>query len=207
MACPFLLSSQGVTIGFTGDPASPIVEASGIPRSMWVAWFSPSDSLSRMTAQDASFEITAVTPNFLKKPSSCAITIDAQSVKAMMPKRTVGVSGESSAYTGPGPPAGQARHQPADGRAGGLQKSSSRCLVHRSLSPRAGPKGPALSLKSSARRLALSQKHVRRHEIPVAVALSWCGFLEESLPGRCARSRPTPEAAATRRVVSCTSIS
>ena len=55
-----------MTIGFTGEPASPIVDASGMPISMCVAWFSPSDSLSRMTAHDASFEITELMPNFLK---------------------------------------------------------------------------------------------------------------------------------------------
>ena len=84
-------------IGFTGDPTRPIVDANGIPISMCVAWFSPSDSLSRMTAHDASFEITELMPNCLKYPSSCAITIGAQSVSAMMPKRIVRVSGESSA--------------------------------------------------------------------------------------------------------------
>ena len=66
IACPLRLSSHGITIGFTGDPASPIVDASGIPMSMCVAWFSPSDSLSRMTAQDASFETMDSMPNFLK---------------------------------------------------------------------------------------------------------------------------------------------
>jgi hypothetical protein len=66
MAWPFRFSSHGMTIGFTGDPASPIVEASGMPISMCVAWFSPSDSLSRMTAHDASFEMTELIPNFLK---------------------------------------------------------------------------------------------------------------------------------------------
>src|SRR5215467_11107721 len=72
---PVRLSSHGITIGFTGDPTRPIVDANGIPISMWVAWFSPSDSLSRMTAHDASFETTELMPNFLKKPSSCAMTI------------------------------------------------------------------------------------------------------------------------------------
>ena len=86
-----------MTIGLTGEPASPIVDAKGIPISMCVAWFSPSVSLSRITAQDASFETVELIPNFLKYPSSCAITIDEQSVKAMIPKRTSGVSGESSA--------------------------------------------------------------------------------------------------------------
>src|SRR5690349_14668033 len=66
IAWPLRLSSHGMTIGFTGDPASPIVEASGMPISMWVAWLSPIDSLSRMTAQEASFEITDSMPNCLK---------------------------------------------------------------------------------------------------------------------------------------------
>jgi hypothetical protein len=66
IAWPLRLSSQGMTIGFTGEPASPMVEASGIPTSMCVAWFSPSDSLSRTTAHDASLEMTELMPNFLK---------------------------------------------------------------------------------------------------------------------------------------------
>src|SRR5262245_66431039 len=37
MAWPFRFSNQGMIIGFTGDPASPMVEASGMPMSMWVA--------------------------------------------------------------------------------------------------------------------------------------------------------------------------
>jgi hypothetical protein len=66
IAWPLRFSSHGITIGFTGDPASPIVEAKGMPISMCVAWFSPSDSLSRMTAQDASFDTIELMPNFLK---------------------------------------------------------------------------------------------------------------------------------------------
>ncbi len=66
IAWPFRLSSHGMTIGFTGEPASPIVEAIGMPMSMWVAWFSPSESLSRMTAHDASLETVDSMPNFLK---------------------------------------------------------------------------------------------------------------------------------------------
>ena len=42
------------------------MRASGMPISMCVAWFSPSDSLSRMTAHEASFETTDSMPNFLK---------------------------------------------------------------------------------------------------------------------------------------------
>ena len=66
MAWPLRLSSHGITIGFTGDPASPIVEASGMPSSMCVPWFSPRFILSRMTAHDASFDTTESMPNFLK---------------------------------------------------------------------------------------------------------------------------------------------
>jgi hypothetical protein len=73
---------------------------------MWVAWFSPRDSLSRMTAHDASFETIDSIPNFLKYPSSCAMTIGAQSVSAMMPNRIVFVSGPSCAYAPPTHPAG-----------------------------------------------------------------------------------------------------
>ena len=44
----------------------PIVDANGMPISMCVAWFSPIDSLSRITAHDASFEMTESIPNCLK---------------------------------------------------------------------------------------------------------------------------------------------
>ena len=76
-------------IGFCGEPSSPIVEAYGIPISMWVAWFSPRVSRSRITAQEASFEIVDSMPYFLNSPSSWAITIDEQSVRAMMPNANV----------------------------------------------------------------------------------------------------------------------
>ena len=66
MAWPFRFSTHGITIGFTGEPASPIVEAMGMPISMCVAWFSPSESLSRITAHDASLETVESMPNFLK---------------------------------------------------------------------------------------------------------------------------------------------
>ncbi len=66
IACPLRLSSHGMTIGFTGEPRRPMVEANGMPISICVAWLSPIVSLSRMTAQEASFEITESMPNFLK---------------------------------------------------------------------------------------------------------------------------------------------
>ena len=66
IAWPLRLISQGITIGFTGDPARPIVDASGMPMSMCVAWLSPIESLSRMTAHDASFEMIDSIPNCLK---------------------------------------------------------------------------------------------------------------------------------------------
>ena len=43
-----------------------MVDANGMPMSMWVAWFSPSVSLSRMTAHEASLDTIDSMPNFLK---------------------------------------------------------------------------------------------------------------------------------------------
>src|SRR6476660_5605086 len=80
IACPLRFSSHGITMGFTGDPMRPIVDANGIPISMCVAWFSPRLSLSRITAHEASFETTESMPYFLNSPSSWPITIDEQSV-------------------------------------------------------------------------------------------------------------------------------
>ena len=59
-----------------------------------------------MTAQEASFEMIDSMPYFLKSPNSCAITIDEQSVRAMMPNRILGVSGPSAAYAPPTQPFG-----------------------------------------------------------------------------------------------------
>src|SRR5206468_4382843 len=78
-----------------------MVAAYGMPRSMWVAWFSPSVKRSRMTAHEASFEIVDSIPCFLKSPSSWAITSEEQSVSAMIPILTFGASGPSAAYTPP----------------------------------------------------------------------------------------------------------
>src|SRR6266850_4026710 len=78
-----------------------MVAAYGMPSSMWVAWFSPSVRRSRMTAHEASLEIVDSMPCFLKSPSSCAMTIDEQSVSAMMPMRILGVSGASEAHAPP----------------------------------------------------------------------------------------------------------
>ena len=86
-----------MTIGLTGEPCSPMVAAYGMPSSRWVAWFSPSVRRSRMTAHDASLDIVDSMPCFLNRPSSCAMTIDEQSVSAMMPMRTFDVSGASDA--------------------------------------------------------------------------------------------------------------
>jgi len=106
MACPFRLRYMGMIIGFTGEPWRPIVAAYGIPSSMCVAWFSPSVRRSQITAHDASFEIVDSMPYFLKSPSSWAITIDEQSVRAMMPILTFGASGPSPPYRPPAQPPG-----------------------------------------------------------------------------------------------------
>jgi hypothetical protein len=50
-----------------------------------------------MTAHDASLETVDSMPCFLNSPSSWAMTIDEQSVSAMMPMRIFGVSGPSAA--------------------------------------------------------------------------------------------------------------
>ena len=93
MAWPLRLSIQGMTMGFTGEPPRPMVEAKGMPMSMWVAWMSPELSMSRMAAQLAPFLMVALMPYFLKKPFSCAMTMGEQSVRAMKPKETLGCSG------------------------------------------------------------------------------------------------------------------
>ena len=113
-------------IGFTGEPWSPMVAAYGMPSSKWVAWFSPSVRRSRMTAHDASFEIVDSMPCFLNRPSSWAITIDEQSVSAMMPMRTFGVSGASDAYAVPRQPSGT----PASSAAAAVVFTKSRRVTH-----------------------------------------------------------------------------
>src|SRR5688572_21123323 len=74
---------------------------------MWVAWFSPSVNLSRITAQLASLLTVDLIPYFLNSPSSCAITIDEQSVSAMIPNFIVLTSGPSSAHAPPIQPLGR----------------------------------------------------------------------------------------------------
>src|SRR5258705_9155867 len=59
-----------------------------------------------MTAQDASFETVTSSPSDLKKPFSWPMTIDEQSVSAMMPMRIFATSGASDAKTLPRHPTG-----------------------------------------------------------------------------------------------------
>src|SRR6185369_4292318 len=98
MDCPFRLSIQGMIIGFLGEPSRSMVEAMGIPVSMWVAWLSPFERASRMAAQLAPLLTTELMPYFLKRPFSCAITMGELSVRAMIPNFTSGVSGASLAW-------------------------------------------------------------------------------------------------------------
>src|SRR4051812_26899844 len=84
-----------MTIGFFGAPSRPMVDPSGIPISMCVAWIDPVERLSRMAAQFAPFVTVELMPYFLKRPFSCAMTIGEQSVSAMIPKLMFGVSGPS----------------------------------------------------------------------------------------------------------------
>ena len=59
-----------------------------------------------MTAHDAYFDIVTSRPSVLKKPFSRPITIDEQSVRAMMPMRMLDISGASDANTRPRHPTG-----------------------------------------------------------------------------------------------------
>ena len=60
-----------------------------------------------MAAQLAPLLTTELIPYFLKRPFSCAMTIDEQSVNAMMPILRSDVSGPSSAKTEPTHPVGR----------------------------------------------------------------------------------------------------
>ena len=107
IACPLRLSSQGMIIGFFGDPSNPIVEAMRMPMSMCVACKSPLDSESRMAAQFAPLATVESIPYFLNKPFSCAITMGEQSVSAIIPKRSFVVSGAPLANVLPTHPFGR----------------------------------------------------------------------------------------------------
>src|SRR6478735_8018777 len=97
MDWPLRLSSHGMTIAFFRAPPRPMVEANGMPSSMWVAWMSPLDSESRMAAQLAPLVTVELIPYFLNRPFSWAMMMGEQSVRAMMPKLMFGVSGASLA--------------------------------------------------------------------------------------------------------------
>src|SRR4030095_12887218 len=103
---PLRLRIHGITIGFLGEPSSPIVEAIGMPRSMCVPWMSPLERESRMAAQFAPFETIDSMPYFLNKPFSCAITIGEQCVSAIMPNFIRLTSGASLADSDPAQPRG-----------------------------------------------------------------------------------------------------
>jgi hypothetical protein len=62
MAWPFRLIIHGATMGTRGDPSRPMVDAMGIPSSMWVPWMEPLVSESRMAAQLAPFTMVALMP-------------------------------------------------------------------------------------------------------------------------------------------------
>jgi hypothetical protein len=70
MDWPLRLMIEGMITGFFSEPKSPMVEAMGIPISMWVPWISPLESESRMTAQLAPLLTVELMPYFLKKPFS-----------------------------------------------------------------------------------------------------------------------------------------
>ena len=63
----------------------PVKTENGMLYSMCAAWMSPVSSASRVLAQDACFTTSTLSPYCLNSPNSCAITTDAQSVRAMKP--------------------------------------------------------------------------------------------------------------------------
>src|SRR5437879_11948103 len=79
IAWPLRLSSQGMIIGFFGEPSSPMVEAMGMQMSMCVTWMVPLLKLSRMAAQFAPLVTVELIPYFLNRPFSCAMTMGEQS--------------------------------------------------------------------------------------------------------------------------------
>src|SRR6185369_3052 len=97
MAWPLRFRSHGIIIGFFGEPARPMVLASGMPMSIWVAWMVPLERLSRMAAQLAPLVTVESMPYFLNRPFSWAMTMGEQSVRAIMPKFNLAVSGASLA--------------------------------------------------------------------------------------------------------------
>src|ERR1035437_5819958 len=72
---PLRLRIHGAIIGFFGAPPRPMVEAMGMPSSMWVAWISPLERESRMAAQLAPLVTVELIPYFLNRPFSWAMKI------------------------------------------------------------------------------------------------------------------------------------
>jgi hypothetical protein len=67
MDWPLRLMSQGMIMGFLGEPKSPMVEARGMPISIWVAWISPFESALRIAAQLAPLRIVELMPYFIEE--------------------------------------------------------------------------------------------------------------------------------------------
>src|SRR5262249_56027697 len=58
---------------------------------------SPASTLSRTVAHEASRETSTLTPCFLYRPNSCAITTEAQSVRGMIPSLILLPAGDFAA--------------------------------------------------------------------------------------------------------------
>ncbi len=85
-ALPFRLSEKGAIMGVTG-PLKPSEQAIGIGPSMWAPSNRPTETLSRILAQDASRDSVTSSPSAAKKPFSlAAITVPA-SLSGMKPRR------------------------------------------------------------------------------------------------------------------------
>src|SRR3989344_5621574 len=97
IAWPLLFRLISTAMSFLG-PAVPMCTPYTRPYSTWAKSSSPFTSLSRTPAHDASLVGMIVTPYFLSKPSTEAITTLAQSVSGMKPILTSFFSGASEPW-------------------------------------------------------------------------------------------------------------
>src|SRR6187455_633916 len=88
---------------FISDPSlppTPVYTDKGILKRQCAPSSSPVKILSLTFAQEDSFDTSTFTPYFSNKPSSLAITIGAQSVNGIIPRRITSFS-LTSVYKGP----------------------------------------------------------------------------------------------------------
>src|SRR5437588_859606 len=89
-----------------------------MPKRQWAPWISLVSRLSRVLAQEACFTTSTLRPYCLKRPSSEAMTSEAQSVRAMKPSLIGSLL--VALRTAVGEPAGTAAPAAGEVAAGGL---------------------------------------------------------------------------------------